>query len=432
MRVLVTGAYGLIGSACLARLHRDRHVLIGAGRSIDEARRRFPYARWIEADFARLTSAQAWRPLLADIDAVVNCVGVLQDGARDDTRRVHVEATAALFDACAQAGVRRVVHVSSIGAEPTGPTVFSRSKAEAEAHLETLDLDWLILRPALVLAPAVHGGSAMLRGLAGLPWVAPLIGGESGIQIVSVEDVAETIALSLAPGAPGKVRWELAHPRPHTLAGIIAAFRGWLGLPPQRPIRVPRVLEKAVSTTADALGWLGWRSAAHSTAFAQLAAGIAGDPAPWMAATGIRPQSLEDILAARPASVQDRWYARLYLLKPLAIAALAAFWIATGVVALGPGRAEALAQLGEAGLHGVPADVALVGSALLEIVMGLLLVVCRAARAVLLLMLAVLAIYLLAGTVLAPQLWIDPLGPLTKVVPLAVATLFTLAILDER
>jgi uncharacterized protein YbjT (DUF2867 family) len=432
MRVLVTGAYGLIGSVCLARLHRDRHVLTGAGRSIDEARRRFPYARWIAADFARLTSAQAWRPLLADIDAVVNCVGVLQDGARDDTRRVHVEATSALFDACAQAGVRRVVHVSSIGAEPTGPTVFSRSKAEAEAHLETLDLDWLILRPALVLAPAVHGGSAMLRGLAGLPWVAPLIGGESGIQIVSVEDVAETVALSLAPGAPAKVRWELAHPRPHTLAGIVAAFRGWLGLPPQRLIRVPRVLEKAVSMTADALGWLGWRSAAHSTAFAQLAAGIAGDPAPWMAATGINPRSLDDILAARPASVQDRWYARLYLLKPLAIAALAAFWIATGVVALGPGRAEALARLGEAGLDGALADVVLVGSAASDIVLGSLLLVCRAARAVLLLMLAVPAIYLVAGTVLAPQLWTDPLGPFTKVVPLVVATLFTLAILDER
>ena len=44
VRVLVTGAYGLIGSAVLARLHRDGHELIGAGRSIASARRRFPYA----------------------------------------------------------------------------------------------------------------------------------------------------------------------------------------------------------------------------------------------------------------------------------------------------------------------------------------------------------------------------------------------------
>src|ERR1044071_6274457 len=119
MRVLVTGAYGLIGSAILARLHADGHVLTGAGRSITEARRRFPYARWIEADLARLTAGD-WRPLLKDIDAVVNCVGVLQDSARDDSRRVHVDGTLALFEACAAAGVRRVVHLSALGAAADG------------------------------------------------------------------------------------------------------------------------------------------------------------------------------------------------------------------------------------------------------------------------------------------------------------------------
>src|SRR5262245_26153539 len=103
MRVLVTGAYGLIGSAVLARLHRDGHEVVPAGRSIDEARRRFPYARWIAADFTRLTSAAAWRPLLAGIDGVVNCVGVLQDSARDDVATVQVRGTGALFDACAEA-----------------------------------------------------------------------------------------------------------------------------------------------------------------------------------------------------------------------------------------------------------------------------------------------------------------------------------------
>ncbi|MPZ39368.1 MAG: NAD-dependent epimerase/dehydratase family protein [Rhizobiales bacterium] len=60
MRVLLTGAYGLIGSAILARLHRDGHGLVAAGRRIDEARRRFPYARWIEADFAARPASLRW------------------------------------------------------------------------------------------------------------------------------------------------------------------------------------------------------------------------------------------------------------------------------------------------------------------------------------------------------------------------------------
>jgi uncharacterized protein YbjT (DUF2867 family) len=170
MRVLVTGAYGLIGSACLARLDRDGHDLTATGRSVADAARRLPFARWRAADFTRLTDAQSWRPLLAGMDAVVNCVGALQDGARDDLARIGV-ATCALFDACAALGVRRVVHVSAIGADPDGATVFARTKAQAEAHLRGLDLDWVILRPGLVMAPAVYGGSAMLRALAAVPLV---------------------------------------------------------------------------------------------------------------------------------------------------------------------------------------------------------------------------------------------------------------------
>ena len=98
MRVLVTGAYGLIGAACLARLHAAGHDVVAAGRSLRSARRRLPYAQWIAADFTKLASAEAWQPLLQGIEAVVNCVGVLQDGLRDDVRRVQLDGTKALFD----------------------------------------------------------------------------------------------------------------------------------------------------------------------------------------------------------------------------------------------------------------------------------------------------------------------------------------------
>ena len=65
-------------------------------------------------------------------------------------------------------------------------------------------------------------------------------------------------------------------------------------------------------------------------------------------------------------------------------------------------------------------------------VLGLLLPVRRFTRPVLLLMLAVTPFYLLIGTLLAPHLWLDPLGPLLKIVPALLATAFTLAIVDER
>jgi hypothetical protein len=47
-------------------------------------------------------------------------------------------------------------------------------------------------------------------------------------------------------------------------------------------------------------------------------------------------------------------------------------------------------------------------------------------------MLTVTPIYLMVGTATAPQLWVDPLGPFLKIIPMLAATLFTLAILDDR
>jgi uncharacterized protein YbjT (DUF2867 family) len=207
MRVLVTGAYGLIGSACLARLYAAGHEVVGAGRSIGAAQRRMPYAQWVVADFARLHDGAAWQPLLQNIDAVVNCVGVLQDSLRDHVERVQLTGTKALFDGCVRAGVKHVVHVSAIGAEAEGPSLFSRTKAAAEAYLATLPLDWVILRPALVLGSGVYGGTAMLRGIAAFPGFVPIVGSHARIQVIGLDDVAETVVRALAPGAPGRVVW---------------------------------------------------------------------------------------------------------------------------------------------------------------------------------------------------------------------------------
>jgi uncharacterized protein YbjT (DUF2867 family) len=431
MRVLVTGATGLIGSAVLARLHRDGHALVGAGRALEEAQRKAPFARWIEADFNRLDRSEDWTPPLDSIDAVVNCVGALQDGARDDLKRLQA-GTAALFSACERAGVRRVIHISAIGAEPAGPSEFARSKAAIEDDLVVRDLDWAILRPGLVLAPAVYGGTAMLRGVAGLPFVTPLVEPEARVQVVSIDDVTETVARCLAPEGKRNVTWDLAHPQVHTLGAIVLALRGWLGFPPQPQWRVPRALAFAVALVADALGHLGWRSPARSTALRQLAAGVVGDPAPWIAATGIKPRSFADILARQPASVADRWLARLFLFKPLAIAGLSLFWVFTGLVTLGPGSAAAMGHLAMAGFPAALAWPTWFFGAWFDVVLGLALLARPITRQVLYTMLVATAFYLAIGTALVPQLWADPLGPFLKVIPMLIATVFTLAILDER
>lgn len=428
MRVLVTGATGLIGSAVRVRLARG-HTIVASSRGGAKAQR--AETGWIAADFNTLTTAAAWAPLLRGIDAVVNCVGVLQSGLRDNSRRVHVAATVALFAACEQARVR-VIHISAIGAEEGGPTEFSRLKAEAERDLARRNLDWVILRPALVLAASAYGGSAMLRAIAAFPGVTPLIAGDARIQVVSVEDVAEAVARCLAPSAPMQVTYDVAHPQVHSLRDIVLAIRRWLGFPSRPVVTVPSALARLVGYAVDALGLIGWRSPARTTALRQLELGVVGDPSAWIAATGISPASLDGILARHPASVQDRWFARLYLLKPLAIAALALFWFATGAIALGPGRASAVARMTATGTVPDVASLTVIWGAWFDIAIGLLLCVHAIARPVLVVMIVATFGYLAAGTWLAPQLWIDPLGPLTKIIPMLVATALTLAMIDER
>jgi uncharacterized protein YbjT (DUF2867 family) len=439
MRILVTGAYGLIGSACLARLNQDDHDLVGAGRNPAEAERRFPYARWIAADFRKLTTPAAWRPLLADIEVVVNCVGVLQDGAGDDTRGVHVAGTCALFDAAASLGIRKIVHLSAIGVGEAGPSDFARTKAAADRHLQGLDLDWVILRPGLVLAPAVYGGTALLRGIAGLPGVTPLIESDARIQVVSIDDVARTVAMCVKPEGPRRVVWQLAHPQVLALSAIVVAIRQWLGFAPARLLRLPRPVGAIVAAIADLLGYLGWRSPIRSTSLAQLASGVVGDPAAWIATTGIRPASLVDILAARPSGVQDRWFARLYFVKPLAIGGLALASISAGVVTLRllSGSTPWLRPLlAEAGPLAAATVVLTVLGAVAHIVLGLGALVRSTARAAFIGM----ALVAIAGalvnivTVLpyASQLWLEYFVIVSAAVPMVLASLVALAILDDR
>jgi uncharacterized protein YbjT (DUF2867 family) len=432
MRVLVTGGTGLIGSAVLSRLSRAEHALVGAARDVTVARPRFPFCDWIVADYSRLTRAEDWAPVLGAADAVVNCVGVLQDGARDDVRLVQVEATVALFEACERAGIRRLVHISAIGAEAGAPTEFARTKAAAEDGLRRRRLEWVILRPGLVFGATAYGGTAMLRAVAAFPFTMPLVTPDASIQTADVDDLTETVAFSLRPDAPSRVTWDVAHPDIHSLGTIVGAMRTWLGLPPAQVLPVPAWIGKVVGRKADMIGWLGWRSPARTTALAQLAAGVVGDPAPWMEATGIRPAGLAETLGRHPAGVQEGWFARLYLLKPIAIAMLALFWIATGLIALGPGWARATSELEAAGFSHAATEALLAASALLDVALGLLLAWRKTARAALFGMLLVAFGYLVGGTVAAPLLWLDPLGPYLKIIPVLVATLFTLAILDER
>jgi hypothetical protein len=157
-----------------------------------------------------------------------------------------------------------------------------------------------------------------------------------------------------------------------------------------------------------------------------------GDAAPLTELTGIKPRDLESALAPEPASVHERWFARLYLLKPLIFVVFAAFWITTGLVSLGPGRERGIALVMDGGVsHAIATLLTLAGGAA-DIVIGLAIAVRRTARIGLYAAFAISITYAAIGTILVPWMWLDPLGPMLKIGPILVFNLIALAILDDR
>jgi uncharacterized protein YbjT (DUF2867 family) len=427
LRVLLTGASGFIGTAVLARL-------VAAGHEVTAVARRpgpdLPRMRRVELDIAQATTDGAWRPHLEGIDAVVNCAGVLQDGPHDRIRGVHVDGAAALFHACESAGVRRVLHVSAIGAERKPLSSFSATKKAGEEALMARDLDWVILRPSVVVGRAAYGGSALIRGVAALP-VTVALPNTGPIQVVQLDDLVETILYFISPSAPARFAGDVAGPERLSLEDVVLTYRRWLRLGEPRRLSAPRWLAALLYRLGDLAGLFGWRPPLRTNARKEFVRGAIGDPGHWIDATGIRPQSLSEALAAEPASVQERWFARLYLLKPLVIAVIALFWIVTGIVSLTAGWEAGLSYMRAAGLEALgPAGI--VAGALADIVIGLGVAFRRTAKPALYAGLGLSVFYLVAGTLLLPGLWADPVGPMMKIWPVMVLNLVAIAIVEDR
>lgn len=431
MKILVAGASGFIGSHAALHLQSLGHDVIAAARNPAQARKRLSTLDWIGCDF-RTDTAEDWAGRLQGVDAVVNCVGILQDGLGDSSRAAHVDGAAALIAGAEQAGVKRLVLISAVGGEAAAGSVYGRDKQAGEDLLRRSKLDWVILRPSLVLARTVYGGTAMIRTLCGLPWITPVVGAGQVFRPIGMEDVCEAIATAVSPGAPSGKSWDIAGPERVSLADLMRGYRRWLGFGDSRIWDVPRWLAMPAVWLGDLMGWLGVRTSMRSTSIQQLDYDVEGDPAGWIADTGARPLGFEAYLAATPATVQDRWHARLGFARPVARVLLGLFWMVSGLIALGPGREAAQDLLRQGGFSAAAASWVLGLTALMDMVLGATMLVKWRVRLVAGLMIAAILGYMAALSLSLPQLWLDPLGPVVKVVPLIGLCLLVAASEDER
>jgi len=427
MRILVVGASGLIGSAVAAQLDAGNHEVVGISRHPPPAG--LGRVKHVAVDLTS-SGTDKFPRLLAGMDAVVYCAGTLQDSPGESTEGVHYRGVTELIAACEQTGVRRFVHLSAIGVERRASR-FSASKYAGESALIASGLDWVILRPSVVIGRPAYGGSALLRGLAAFP-VQPIMTGTGPLQFVWLDDVVKTILFFLHPEAPVRQVLNIVGPREWRFTDTVQLFRRWMRWPEASRYSVPSWLSAVLHKFGDAVSALGWRPPVRTSASREIVHGAAGDGRPWAQLTGIVPTDIEAALTREPASVQERWFAKMYILKPLVFGLFGLFWIATGLISFGPGWDTGISLMREGSVEQPLATLAVIAGASADILIGLAILYRPTSRYGLYAALMISIAYAIIGTILVPRLWSDPVGPMLKIWPIMVLNMVALAIREDR
>ncbi len=226
--VLVLGGSGFVGRHVCEALNR-------AGVNVTVPTRRLPARSVQMLPMVTVVQADVHDPmqlaaLVRGHDAVINLVAILH-GNRAAFEQVHVVLARSLAQACIDEGVKRLVHVSALGADLHGPSMYQRSKAQGEAALQTGVVHGLaltVLRPSVIFGEddAFMNLFAKLQAIAP---VVPLAGAHTRFQPVWVQDVARAIVQSLNQRHSIGQVYELVGPQVFTLQQLVEQAGAWAG-----------------------------------------------------------------------------------------------------------------------------------------------------------------------------------------------------------
>ena len=235
--ILVLGGSGFIGSHLVAALAaRGARVCVPSQRR--EKAKHLILLPTVDVVDADVHDPRTLLRLARGRDAVVNLAGILHSrrgrpderGPNDygpDFARVHVELAQAAVNVCREAGVQRLVHMSSLGAASDGPSEYLRSKGVGErAVLAAEDLETTVLRPSVVYGPGDRFLNLFARLARFFP-VLPVACADWRCQPVYVGDVVAALVAALGWNADGRVaraergRFDLCGPKVYTLAELV-------------------------------------------------------------------------------------------------------------------------------------------------------------------------------------------------------------------
>jgi len=226
------GGGGFVGRHVVGRLAELGRRVVVPTRRRDNARHLFflPTVDVVEADVSR--PAELAR-LAQGSSAVINLVGILNETGGQTFAKVHVEQTRNVVAACNASGVRRLLQMSALNADPAGPSRYLRSKGEAEAAVAASGLAWTIFQPSVIFGRE----DAFLNLFARVLRIAPVMAlarADARFQPVFVGDVAECCVRSLSLPATIGRKYPLCGPKVYTLRELVRFVGETIGTP--RPI----------------------------------------------------------------------------------------------------------------------------------------------------------------------------------------------------
>ena len=226
-RVIIIGGSGFVGDNLSKRLAIQGYASWITTRKIGDVERNDDSKPLTKSYYVNEYSSSTLNELMKTFtpeDVVINLVGVLHSSQGvpygPEFAKAHVELPQMIMQAMKHNGLKRYIHMSALGADINGPSMYLRSKGVAESFVKDSGLDWTIFRPSVIFGKNDNFINMFGKLQKYFP-VMPLAGADNLFQPVAVTDVSEAFMKAITMPQTIHQSYDLAGPQVLTLAQII-------------------------------------------------------------------------------------------------------------------------------------------------------------------------------------------------------------------